>query len=177
MPAVSGCAVSEGGRVAVRQSLGEAASDYATAGIPVFPCHWPVATGSCSDCSCGRAGCGSPAKHPITARGYLDASSDPDRVARWWRRWPYANIGVPTGAAFDVVDIDGPTGMAGLRSLLSRGECTAGPLVRTGRGWHYLVVATGHGCRVGLLPGVDYRGRGGYVIAPPSVHASGRCYR
>ena len=158
-------------------SPGGTAMGYAVAGIPVFPCHWPAATEAYGGCSCGRGDCQSPAKHPITIRGYLDASTRLDQVQRWWRRWPHANIGVPTGAAFDVVDVDGPTGLAGLRSLIARGEFAPGPMVRTGRGWHYLVTPTGHGCRVGLLAGVDYRGRGGYVIAPPSVHASGRRYR
>ncbi len=177
VPAIRGYPASEDRRVPVSQSLSKAALDYATAGVAVFPCHWPAVAGLPGGCSCGRGDCGSPAKHPITTCGYLDASSDPERVVRWWRRWPHANIGVPTGATFDVVDIDGPTGRAALRSLLGRDEFMPGPVVRTGRGSHYLVVATGHGCRVGLLPGVDYRGHGGYVIAPPSVHASGRCYR
>ena len=174
---MSGGRMHEGRRGSVSMSPGEAALAYTGAGIPVFPCHWPAANGSRCGCSCGRADCVRPAKHPITARGYLDASSHPDQVERWWRRWPQANIGVPTGIAFDVVDVDGPTGMAGLGSLIIRGEFTPGPVVCTGRGWHYLVTPTGNGCRVGLLAGVDYRGRGGYVIAPPSVHASGRRYR
>ena len=174
---MSGGQVHEDWRGSVSMSPGEAALAYTVAGIPVFPCHWPAATGSHRRCSCGRVDCERPAKHPITACGYLDASGRPDQVERWWRRWPHANIGVPTGVAFDVVDVDGPAGMAGVRSLIGRGEFNPGPVVRTGRGWHYLVTPTGNGCRVGLLPGVDYRGRGGYVIAPPSVHASGPRYR
>ena len=53
-----------------------------------------------------------------------------------------------------------------------------GPVARTGGGgWHLLYAPTGLGNRVGLLPGVDWRGRGGLVVAPPSIHASGRPYR
>jgi hypothetical protein len=53
-----------------------------------------------------------------------------------------------------------------------------GSVVRTGGGgWHLLYAPTGLGNRVGLLPGVDWRGHGGLVVAPPSVHASGRAYR
>jgi hypothetical protein len=50
-------------------------------------------------------------------------------------------------------------------------------LVRTGSGWHYYLAATGAGNRAGLLEHVDWRGRGGYVVAPPSQHVSGSCYR
>jgi hypothetical protein len=51
-----------------------------------------------------------------------------------------------------------------------------GPLIRTGAGWHLWYVAEGLPSRVGLLPGVDWRGRGGLVVAPPSRHASGARY-
>jgi hypothetical protein len=51
-------------------------------------------------------------------------------------------------------------------------------VVRTGGGgWHLLYAPTGLGNRVGLLPGVDWRGHGGVIVAPPSIHASGRAYR
>jgi hypothetical protein len=52
------------------------------------------------------------------------------------------------------------------------------PAVRTGSGgWHLYVAPTGHGNRVAVLPGVDWRGARGYVVAPPSWHASGQRYR
>jgi Bifunctional DNA primase/polymerase, N-terminal len=50
-------------------------------------------------------------------------------------------------------------------------------VVRTGGGWHLLYAPAGLGNRVGLLAGVDWRGHGGVIVAPPSVHASGRAYR
>jgi hypothetical protein len=49
--------------------------------------------------------------------------------------------------------------------------------VRTGNGWHLWFHPTGFGNRVHLLPGLDWRGAGGYVVAPPSVHATGGDYR
>jgi Bifunctional DNA primase/polymerase, N-terminal len=54
-----------------------------------------------------------------------------------------------------------------------------GPLVRTGGGgWHFYLAPTGLGnARPAGLAHVDWRGRGGYVVAPPSRHASGQTYQ
>lgn len=49
--------------------------------------------------------------------------------------------------------------------------------MRTGSGWHHYLAASGAGNRAGLLEHVDWRGRGGYVVAPPSQHVSGTRYR
>jgi hypothetical protein len=77
----------------------------------------------------------------------------------------------------DVCDIDSEEGMQAPLDLLGDGAIT-GPSVATGSGgWHVWVAPTGLGNRVGLLPGVDWRGVGGYVVAPPSLHASGQRYR
>ncbi|WP_407637628.1 bifunctional DNA primase/polymerase [Agrococcus pavilionensis] len=69
--------------------LSDAARSFAQAGVPVFPCR--------------RLG-----KEPRTEHGFHDASAELRQVAAWWRRWPTANIGVPTGAVsgFEVVDVD-----------------------------------------------------------------------
>jgi hypothetical protein len=156
-----------------------AALDYAERGIPVFPCNWPVAStgGSSWSCSCGQADCSRPGKHPLTRRGHKDASTRADVVGAWLRRWPDANIAIPTGVRFDVLDIDGSAGEESLRQFArEHGFSLDGPIVRTGSGWHCLFFPTGSGSRIGLLDHVDYRGAGGYVIAPPSLHASGRRY-
>jgi hypothetical protein len=95
----------------------------------------------------------------------------------WWARWPGANVGLRTGIAMDVADVDSAEGWHGLRHLLG-GAMPAGPQVRTGGGgWHFWFRTTGYGNRVRLLPGLDWRGAGGYVVAPPSSHASGAEYR
>jgi hypothetical protein len=151
----------------------DAALAYAGRGWPVFPCHgW---TGTI--CSCGHRDCDSPAKHPRTGHGLLDATTDPARVRGWWARWPHANIGLRTGVAFDVLDVDGPDGEAALPRDLPDSETVDGPTVETGKGWHVYLTPTGLGNRTGLLAHVDWRGNGGYVIAPPSMHPSGRRYR
>lgn len=151
----------------------EAAVRYATAGVPVLPLYEPRPDG----CACGRPGCDRPGKHPRLPRGVHQASTDPDTVARWWRWWPHASVGAATGHAFDVWDIDLPTGAAA-RLLADHLADTAAPLARTGSGGtHVFVAATGHGNRAKFLPGCDWRGRGGYVVLPPSRHVSGQPYR
>jgi hypothetical protein len=162
--------------------LGAAALTYANLGYRVLPLHHPPVTNSIQGpemlCSCGDRACGAIGKHPLTAHGLNDATSDPAKLARWWRRWPQANIGLVTGEVADVLDIDGPAGRAALRRFAADHDLRLeGPLVRTGSGWHIYLAPTGTGNRASLLPHVDWRGRGGYVVAPPSRHPSGRRYR
>jgi hypothetical protein len=101
-------------------------------------------------------------------------------VLAWWTRHPQANIGLATGQRFDVLDIDGPAGEAAIRTLAATYRLhSTGPLVRTGGGgWHYYLAPTGLGnVPPAGLEHVDWRGRGGYVVAPPSRHASGHPYQ
>lgn len=160
--------------------LARAAAGYAAHGWPVLPLHAP-AGGGCS-CPAGR-GCGSAGKHPRTARGLRDASTDADVIARWWQRWPDANLGVVTGAASStmVLDVDLPAGPDALAALeREHGLLPATLQQRTGSGGRQLffgMPAGGVGNRAGLCEGLDVRGEGGYVVVPPSVHRSGRRYR
>lgn len=156
-----------------------AALGYAQAGIPVLPLHTPAGRGRCS---CRRLTCDRPGKHPrwhprlITA-GLHHASTDPERIRAWWSVWPNANIGLRTGVVCDVCDIDTATGLSTVLQLLG-GQPLNAPTVHTGSGGcHIYLAATGAGNRAGLLPGVDWRGAGGYVVAPPSLHATGQRYR
>ncbi|MCA2215373.1 bifunctional DNA primase/polymerase [Jidongwangia harbinensis] len=150
-----------------------AAHSYARHGIPVLPVHTPAAGGGCS---CRDSGCDRPGKHPRLRHGLTEASTDPRRIERWWTRWPDANIGLRTGVVMDVADVDSDEGRHGLRHLLG-GATPGGPQVRTGGGgWHFWFRPTGYGNRVRLLPGLDWRGAGGYVVAPPSRHARGADY-
>jgi hypothetical protein len=157
---------------------GRAAEAYAALGYPVVPMH---ATGPGGTCTCRRgARCPDPGKHPCLAGWPRAASTSPAEVRRWWHRWPAAGVGLVTGGRFDVLDLDGPEGVEALRAAMSHRHPWehAGPVARTGGGgWHLLYAPTGLGNRVGLLLGVDWRGRGGLVVAPPSVHASGQPYR
>jgi hypothetical protein len=93
---------------------------------------------------------------------------------------PQANIGLATGHRFDVLDVDGPAGERVIRQLAAEhGLESSGPLVRTGGGgWHFYLTPTGLGnVHPAGLAHVDWRGRGGYVVAPPSRHASGQPYQ
>jgi hypothetical protein len=153
----------------------DAALSYAARGWAVFPCHHPTPAG----CSCGRPDCGSPAKHPATRRGLRDATTDTEQIQRWWRARPEANVAIRTGQAsrLVVIDVDLPHGPASLRRLLG----TTPPTVHTGSGGahHYfdpggMPIPNSAG-RLGR--GLDVRADGGYVIAPPSRHASGAPYQ
>jgi Bifunctional DNA primase/polymerase, N-terminal len=164
-------------------ALLHAALGYAAWGIPVYPVHWPRPSsgGASLACSCPRgAGCDRPAKHPLVRHGVNDATTQAGQLEQWWRRWPHANLGLATGIVFDALDVDGPAGLAALRQLAQAADLRLpGPLVRTGGGgWHHWFRPTGLGNRPPRgLAHVDWRGRGGAVLAPPSRHISGGTYR
>jgi Bifunctional DNA primase/polymerase, N-terminal len=152
-----------------------AAQAYAALGYPVVPMHTPCPGGGCT-CRAGPA-CPDQGKHPRLAGWTRLASTDPG-VVGWWRRWPDANLGFATGRRFDVLDLDGDQGVEALHAALKIAPWEhPGPGARTGGGgWHLLYAPTGLGNRVKLAPGVDWRGRDGLIVAPPSQHASGTCY-
>jgi len=160
----------------------DSALKYAAMGLSVFPLYEPVEAGVCS-CSHGAADtlpngdAHSKGKHPRTAHGLSDATTDLDQVRKWWTQWPNANIGILTGNGIGVVDLDGPAGLAsGSRMGLSSPVTTI-----TGRGkqlWYRVPEGQKLVTRRAekLADGVDTRGTGGYVVAPPSLHPSGKRY-
>jgi len=164
--------------IAQAGSKSNAARDYASRGWLVFPLHFAKD----GQCSCGDADCKSPGKHPLTINGFKSASADVKSVAAWWQMWPEANVGLATGraAGFFVLDVDGPEGAETLKAL----ENTQGPLpptptVATGNGKHFYFKYPENGeikNKTKFAPGLDTRGEGGYVVAPPSDHVSGRRY-
>ena len=137
---------------------------YAAKGWPVFPCK-------------------PQGKTPITEHGLKDASTDPTQIREWWERTPDANVAIATGVAFDVLDIDGSQGFESLGfasvpvTQPDDDWWPSGPTITTGKGAHCYFAPTGVGNRAGVLPGVDWRGKGGYVVAAPSVHPSGEVYK
>jgi hypothetical protein len=156
-------------------SCARAAQVYAALGYAVVPMHTARPGGGCS---CTDAGCSDPGKHPRLRGWQRLAAADPAVVGEWWRRWPDANLGLATGRRFDVLDLDGDQGVEAIRASLSITPFEhPGPVARTGGGgWHLLYAPSGLGNRVGLLPGVDWRGRGGLIVVLPSWHASGGRY-
>ncbi len=160
----------------------DAALGYAARGISVFPVHAPRQ----GRCDCGKTTCTSPAKHPRTPNGLDDASTDTDTIQVWWQKWPNANIGLVTGEHFDVLDVDGGAGKDGwsdlARVVADHGCLPAGPVALTGSGGaHYLFNPTGIGLRTRIVSSgarthLDWRGKGGYIVAPPSTHICGKRY-
>jgi len=121
-------------------------------------------------------------KTPATARGLHDATTDPERIYSWWHAMPDLNIGIATGriSRFWVLDVDDEDGEASLRKLeAEHGVLPATVEVITGKGRHLYFRIGEHPIRNSagqIAPGIDVRGDGGYVLAPPSIHPSGRAY-
>ena len=166
--------------------LSDAAQDYGVRGWAVFPLFGVDDRGWCR---CGRRDCARPGKHPLVPRGLHEATTDPATIAGWWRRWSWANVGLATGArsGFVAIDVDRPAGFASLQLLQEEREPLPLTLqANTGGGGLHLLYAhpgglrnsTGRlaGCEV-ALPNIDLRADGGALVAPPSLHASGRRYQ
>lgn len=162
-----------------------AAKWWASQGVPVFPLNWPTRQGDRWACSCGKSDCSSAAKHPLTTNGLDDATTDLDIVDGWWKKWPNANIGLRTGVAFDLFDVDGPAGFASLQTVIEKlgGEPQAAAVCVSGRidgGRHYYMQPAGKKALAGgktSPTGLDVKGNGGYAVGPPSRHISGTEYR
>lgn len=155
------------------QPIGSYARAYADRGWPVFPCD--PAT-----------------KQPLTRRGFQDAAKDRATVAAWWAEHPDAMIGLPTGPATGVfvVDLDPKDGETADDLLVALAEAIGSqwpaafdeaPKVITPRGGVHLYFrypdGEALGNRAGIIPHVDVRGAGGYVIAAPSARADGTTYQ
>lgn len=160
-----------------------AAVEYAKRGIKVFPVHEVVADKDTEElfCSCDKGRqCLDTGKHPRTEDGFESATNDPEVVAALWTRWPNANIGMPTGKVNNVAVIDAD-GEVGLATLEERGYSEKAPRVRTGSGGVHVYAAYPDDLDIpskvkAYGPGIDTRGKGGYVLLPPSNHISGRGY-
>lgn len=145
-----------------RLTPSDAALAFARAGFPIFPC---VAEG----------------KRPLTPAGFHEATRDIDQVLQWWRRWPRANVGMPTGApsGVDVVDIDVTDAGSGFVAIerATQAGIVDGELarVRTPSGGLHIYYPTetsrDQRCWQAASAHIDFRGSGGYVIVPPSTLA------
>ena len=153
---------------------------YAENGWSVFPIHSITADGVCT---CGDLDCSSPGKHPRTVHGFKDATTDLKTVRDFWDRFPDSNIATPTGkeAGIVVIDIDDRNGGAeSFRLLRKKYELPLTLCQQTGGGgMHLLFLYSPAGqirSRTGLMPGIDIKADGGYIVLAPSLHLSGREY-
>jgi len=147
----------------------------------VFPLHQPREGG----CSCRNADCTNIGKHPRTAHGFYDATTDENQIREWWEfDFPLSNIGIRTGKESGIVVLDIDPDKGGEESLRQL-ETQHAPLPETptvlsgGGGRHRYFLYPGRLVRTtgGVLgPGLDTRGDGGYIVAPGSLHASGHVY-
>jgi KaiC/GvpD/RAD55 family RecA-like ATPase len=160
----------------------EAALVYASRAWPVAPAHSISPRGGCT---CGRSDCGSPGKHPLTEHGLNDATTDEKQIREWWDRWPWANVIIRTGMVGDrclvALDIDPRhDGDENLQMLEARhGALPTTPRQITGsQGQHFLFWSKVpvRNTAGKIARGIDTRGEGGYVVAAPSKHESGREY-
>jgi len=141
----------------------DAALQLAGKGLAVFPCQ-------------------PRGKEPACDTGLHAATTDVERINRWWHAFPDLNIGIATGTASGifVLDIDGEDGEGSLLKLeTEHGALPATVEAITGKGRHCYFRTGKHKIwnSVGQLGiGLDVRGDGGYVVAPPSIHPSGRPY-
>jgi len=141
-----------------------AARRYAEKGWPVFPLR-------------------PRGKKPLTDHGFKDATTSPDLISNWWRRWPDANVGIATGKVSGLVVVDVDPRNGGDDTLWAMEE-QHGPLeakleALTGGGGRHLYFqysnAPDRWPKV-LGAGLDIKADGGYIVAPPSLHPSGANY-
>lgn len=165
----------------------ESAQQYGIDGHKVFPCCWPSPEGLCACGHRNKEGNQDPhignkvGKSPKTNHGLNNATSAKGAIDKFWLRSPLANIGMRTDGLI-VVDIDVKHDGFASKALLEAQLC---PLPktrvhRTGGGGEHWIYQAPEGSdirnRNGLLPGVDIKANGGYIIAPPSLHRSGKRY-
>ena len=157
----------------------DTAIDYARRGFSVIPLHGILPDGRCT---CGKARCADAGKHPLGGKWkHLQTTPLTEvQIRDVFGKNPHANVGIVTGAVSGliVIDMDGAEGPKSYAGLVPKEDRPLGPGVRTGNGGHLYFRHPGHGLKnfVKKHPGLDARADGGYVVAPPSRHASGREY-
>lgn len=167
----------------------DAALYLAARGGRVFPLHGvrPGPDGRLT-CTCGKVGCKDAGKHPfgrLAPNGLSNATNREQIIRHWFTAEPLANVGLATGNAV-VLDVDPRHGGDASLAALEAEHGALPPTVRalTGGGGEHIFFRPPAGMEIrnsagdsgGLAPGLDIRGAGGYVVAPPSLHLSGRTY-
>lgn len=135
------------------------ALELAARGIPVFPCL-----------EIDRPDLKKERKAPYTRRGFKDATTNPLQIDAWWRNFPGALVGVPTGLASGLLILDAdPNGAEWYAEHLPK--LRAGRIHVTQRGHHVVYACPDPAPRSStskIAPGIDVRGEGGYAIWWPA---------
>jgi hypothetical protein len=101
-------------------------------------------------------------------------------IRRWWETWPDANVAIRTGAVSKLAVLDVDPRHGGVDSLRALDRLPDTAVAETGGGGYHMLFAHPGGhvktTASSLAPGLDIRGDGGYIVAPPSLHASGKRY-
>ncbi|MGC9000793.1 bifunctional DNA primase/polymerase [Caldisericum sp.] len=119
-------------------------------------------------------------KQPLISwQEYQERIATLEEIHSWFKHWKNLNIGIVTGKVSNIIvlDIDGEKGWSVIREKNLKLPNTW--KVQTGKGAHYYFRYPGWKVSsfTQLLPGIDLRGDGGYVVAPPSMHPSGEIYQ
>lgn len=161
-------------------SMKSSALEYFDLGLSVIPVFGILEDGSCS---CGNPECRAKGKHPrYKWKAFTKKRASREQIIAWWDRFPESNIGIVTGSisGIAVIDVDGENGLSSLEEAgLPVSELPVTPSAITGGGGLHFIYRNpiqGVQTKAGVLPNVDIRGEGGYIIAPPSVHSSGSSY-
>jgi hypothetical protein len=158
---------------------------YAAEGFPIFPVYGFDLNGKCTCNDHGGERC-TPGKHPVTHGGFKDATTDPAQIKAWWATAEGAGLGdhalnvgmaIPDGLV--AVDVDPKNdGEVIWNEWVRQGKIPPTRMTRTGSGgihaWYK--IPPGYALPGKLGKGVDVKQFGGYVVAPPSLHESGKHY-
>lgn len=148
---------------------------WAYRGVPVLAV-WNVDDDG--NCACGDLRCPNAGKHPIGPifpHGLRSATTDTKKIREAFQRYPDANLAIVPPDWLVVLDVDGRTGRDTFESLSLPDTAS----VITARGRHYYFLSRDSAFdELPKLDGIDIRTNGnGYVVVPPSGHASGKQYR
>src|SRR5258708_16407901 len=131
----------------LRRSRRRESGRLAAAAVAYAAMGWPVARGASPRgnarsagraCSCDRVGCPAPAAHPMSPAWQIQATSDPGQARQRWAHHPDANVVLPTGRVFDVLDVPSAAGLTALEMMRDAGVATGPVAAGAGRALFFL---------------------------------------